>query len=732
MKKAALCLFLFFLFSYTLKSQNQIPQIQLTEYAAGFNQPSDIETAGDNRLFVSELTGKIKIIQNGIVHPTPFLDISMTGASIYSFCFSPNYSSNGIFFVYYRKQDGLGQIVMFKRNPSNPNITLAGSEAKILTLPYLVPGGHTGGEIAFGPDGYLYITTGDDGLGTRKTMGDSPGNAQNLKTVLGKVLRIDVSTAPNYKIPTTNPYQTLGDSIPDEIWARGLRNPWRMSFDKQTGDLWIGDNGADHWDEVNFLAHPNLGGANFGWRCYEGSHPYSSNGCSDTTLLIYPIQEYQGWVSDTTSGASVMGGYVYRGNLYPALRGHYLYADWVMGKLWTLFRSPNGQRTNTFQGILTSSPVTFGQDTSGELYVASLDEGKIYQIGLKSTLSTPTINVAAVPASCGLKGQSVNKDAKLTIQGNTVTDRYDFTFGINYTGTASYTAGSKTIPSNGVLVADLPNPISPQTITVRIFSTTNSHIDITTTLASTTCIPCQFPAPQPQSIDTIACVGTILNISVKGCNGLYTLKVFSDSLLTQSSSLTVNNNFITTPTLTNPLKVYTACVHTTYPECKSNYALLSVRTHSVPAALTALNITNTSFAIRWLASKNESYLLKYRVKNTASDWITLPVLTADSTGIFSTILSSLSQATIYEWTVSNVHCHNFTIQETRTLSCPPTITQLVGPIAPSTYQAHEVIQSKGTLLSGSTSFYAGKTIILAPGFQSAASSTFSAQIKGCD
>lgn len=732
MKNVLLYLFLSPFASFILKAQNQVPQIQLTEFATGFNQPSDIETAGDNRLFVSELTGKIKIIQNGISLPTPFLDLSTTGASIYSFCFSPNYPSNRTFFVYYRKPDGLGQIVMFKRDPSNPNLALIESESKILTLPYIVPGGHTGGEIAFGPDGYLYITTGDDGLGTRRTMGDLPGNAQNLKTLLGKVLRIDVSSAPSYKIPANNPYQALGDSIPDEIWARGLRNPWRMSFDKQTGDLWIGDNGADHWDEVNFLAHPSSGGANFGWRCYEGSRPYSSNGCSDTTLLIYPIQEYQGWVSDTTSGASVMGGYVYRGNLYPALRGHYLYADWVMGKFWTLYRSPSGPRINTFQGILASSPVTFGQDTNGELYVASLNEGKIYQIGLKSTLSTPIISVATVPASCGLKGQSVNNDAKLTIQGNAVTDKYDFTFGINYTGTASFTVGSKTIPSNGVLVADLPNPISPQTITVRIFSTTNSHIDITTTLAPTTCIPCQFPAPQPQSIDTIACAGTILNISVKGCNGLYTLKVFSDSLLTQSSSLNVNNNFITTPTLTSPLKLYTACVHTTYPECKSNYALLSVSTYSAPVALNALNITNTSFEIRWQASKNESYLLKYRVKNAISDWITLPVLTADSTEIFSTILSSLSQATIYEWAVSNVHCNNFMVQETRTLSCPPTITQLIGSIAPSTYQAHEVIQSKGTLLSGSTSFYAGKAIILAPGFQSAFNSTFSAQIKGCD
>jgi glucose/arabinose dehydrogenase len=236
---------IFFLISYI--TQAQTPQLKLTEIASGLFHPTNVASVGDGRLFVSQLDGKIQIVQNGSILATPFLDISSKirdnqWGGIFGFTFHPNYASNGYLYVHYvQKNSEFSVYARYTRSTTDPNITDPNSEQIVLIMPYPA-NGHRSGHLAFGLDGFLYITTGDAAPGARGSVGDPDGNAQNLQNLFGKILRIDVNNGSPYSIPSTNPYQTFNDNIPDEIWARGLRNPWHWSFDKQTGDLWIGDN----------------------------------------------------------------------------------------------------------------------------------------------------------------------------------------------------------------------------------------------------------------------------------------------------------------------------------------------------------------------------------------------------------------------------------------------------------------------------------------------------------
>lgn len=356
-------------------------QVNLEVFAAGFQNPVDIANAGDSRLFIVEQAGKIKIIDTeGNVNAIPFLDITdivydnQNEQGLLGLAFHPDYANNGYFYVNYTSQSTNGdtQISRFTVDSGNPDIADEGSELQILTIeqPF---GNHNGGDLDFGPDGYLYIGMGDGGSG-----GDPGNRAQNPLEMLGKMLRIDIDNGSPYSIPATNPF--VGDPTTlDEIWALGLRNPWRFSFDSQTGDMWIGDVGQNAWEEIDFQPASSTGGENYGWRCYEGSYPFNTSGdCPPVSELVFPIYEYS--QSGSPGGCSVTGGVVYRGTQYPELDGHYFLSDYCASWIMTIYNDGSGWATinhGTWSGEGFS---TFGEDVVGEVYVAGLFTGNIWKI----------------------------------------------------------------------------------------------------------------------------------------------------------------------------------------------------------------------------------------------------------------------------------------------------------------------------------------------------------------
>jgi glucose/arabinose dehydrogenase len=340
--------------------------MQLVPVADGFNRPLYLTTAGDGsgRLFVVEQGGRIFVLKDGARIETPFLDVSSllsrdvfnggySERGLLGLVFSPDYANNGLFFINYT--DGNGNTVVARYHAegdtADPN-----SAVTILTQQQPYPN-HNGGMMAFGPDGYLYIALGDGGSG-----GDPQGNGQKLDTWLGKILRIDVS-GDAYAVPPDNPFVSQQGAKP-EIWAYGLRNPWRFSFDRATGDLYIGEVGQDAWEEVDFQPADSKGGENYGWNRYEGTHPYAGG---NTTGLTMPVAEYP-----HQQGISISGGYVYRGAKIPELVGAYFYGDFGTGTIWSLYRDANGQwQNNVFMRLQGTTISSFGQDEDGELYVVN-------------------------------------------------------------------------------------------------------------------------------------------------------------------------------------------------------------------------------------------------------------------------------------------------------------------------------------------------------------------------
>jgi glucose/arabinose dehydrogenase len=324
-------------------------------------RPVDLQADGSGRLFVIEKVGRIRIIQNDHLLDTPFLDISdRVGSSgneqgLLGLAFHPKYQENGRFFVNYTDTKGDTVIARFQVS-SDPNVADPNSEVKLLGLDQPFPN-HNGGVLAFGPDGYLYAGLGDGG-----SAGDPLGNAQNTGVLLGKILRLDVDSKDPYAVPADNPFG-------NEIWAYGLRNPWRLSFDKANGDLYIGDVGQNQWEEVDYLPAGSPGGTNFGWNYREGAHDYKGGGPQG---MVDPVAEY----SHPEGGCSVTGGYVYRGSM-AEWNGVYFYADYCTGMIWGLLHTDGGwQHQKLFDLDVTIT--SFGQDTSGELYLVS-DSGGVYR-----------------------------------------------------------------------------------------------------------------------------------------------------------------------------------------------------------------------------------------------------------------------------------------------------------------------------------------------------------------
>jgi glucose/arabinose dehydrogenase len=330
----------------------------------GLANPVGLANAGDGsgRLFVLEQAGVVKIIRNGQVLAEPFLDITRRVGccgerGLLGLAFHPDYEENGFFFVNYTDRRGDTVIARFSTS-QDPDRAVEDSEVRLLDInqPY---GNHNGGVVVFGPDGYLYLGLGDGG-----SAGDPHNNGQSLHTLLGKILRLDVNWAEPYAIPWDNPFVDTNDSsaLP-EIWAYGLRNPWRMSFDRLTGDLYIGDVGQGKVEEINFLPAGNPGGVNFGWNFYEGSLPYKGDPPPEQEMIA-PVAEY-----DHSQGCSVTGGVVYRGEELQEWQGIYLYGDYCSGKVWGLIRNPDGTWQESLLFESGARITSFGEDEIGEVYL---------------------------------------------------------------------------------------------------------------------------------------------------------------------------------------------------------------------------------------------------------------------------------------------------------------------------------------------------------------------------
>ena len=354
-----------------------IPALTLQTVATGFTSPLGMEMPNDgtNRFFVVEQGGTIKILQNGTVAAQNFLDISSEVTSggelgLLGVTFHPDFPTNGRLFVNYTRTLTGGQIqsvIAEFRVTSNPNVVDPATERILLTQnqPFA---NHKAGQLAFGPDGLLYFGLGDGGSG-----GDPMGNGQNLQTLLGKMMRIDVDHMDpglQYAIPPSNPFATSTTAL-HEIYAYGLRNPWRFSFERGTGRLFCADVGQASFEEIDIVQN----GLNYGWNIMEGDHCFNPPTGCDMTGLTLPITEY-----DHSQGIAVIGGYVYKGTAIPALLNLYIFGDLSSGNIWYLREGPPGTFTQT---LLMNSPETlssFGQDMAGEIYLVNYGAGSIAKL----------------------------------------------------------------------------------------------------------------------------------------------------------------------------------------------------------------------------------------------------------------------------------------------------------------------------------------------------------------
>ena len=354
-------------------------EVRLVTVASGFDRPLFVTSAGDGseRLFVVEQGGRIRIVDAGKVLDPPFLDITgivNDGAAergLLGLAFHPDYETNGHFYVHFN--DASGDVVIARYTVSDdPDLADATSQKVILTIRHREADNHNGGMLAFGPDdGYLYIAVGDGGSG-------QSGNAQKKSKLLGKILRIDVDESSGgraYAIPADNPFVERRKARP-EIWAYGLRNPFRFSFDRQTGDMFIGDVGQNAWEEIDF-GLPGQGGLNYGWHIMEGSHCFKPPKDCKKRGLTLPIHEYSHDV-----GNVVTGGYVYRGIAMPELDGTYVFTDFGSRDLWGLTRDETGnwERSVLFHSEDRLNIASFGEGDAGELFAVDLLAGTLSRI----------------------------------------------------------------------------------------------------------------------------------------------------------------------------------------------------------------------------------------------------------------------------------------------------------------------------------------------------------------
>lgn len=358
-----------------------VPALALV--AEGFSLPTYVTTPPGQagRLFVTELAGQIHLVEDGARLPTPFLDLTaVTGCCDHSkgllaMAFHPDYASSGLFYVFFNDLAGHSRLTEYQVS-ADPDVADAGSGRDLLTVTQQEVA-HVGGQVAFGPDGYLYVSFGD---GTAAGEADEPRNGQNLGNAYSTLLRLDVDDGTPYGVPADNPFVGQGGALP-EIWVYGLRNPWRFSFDRATGDLYIGDVGKDLWEEIDFQDAASPGGENYGWSETEGTDCFREEGC-DQSGFEPPLHQYTHAVTPSCS-ASVTGGYVYRGSALPGLQGLYFWGDFCDSVIRS-FRPSAGQAVDhqewTQLSAGLSGLVSFGEDADGELYVVSFSDGRVYRI----------------------------------------------------------------------------------------------------------------------------------------------------------------------------------------------------------------------------------------------------------------------------------------------------------------------------------------------------------------
>jgi len=392
--KKALHVLLAYTFSLAVSiSLSAQPIIGYQTITSGLVNPVDVVSApGDNRLFIVQQNGMIRIwdglILKDFINLGPVITPSPDNEQgLLSVVFHPAYNANRYFFVWYTNTTGAMTLARYQRSAVNADIADPATGQVLLTIPK--PGSpsyftnHNGGKLNFGPDGMLYIGTGDGGSG-----GDPFNNAQNGMSLLGKLLRIDVNgfatSAPFFNIPSDNPFVAAADGVMDEIYALGLRNPWRWSFDRANGDLWLADVGQGVWEEVNWLPANEIAGANFGWKCYEGAHVYGSGCTPAVTDTVSPVFEYGH--NATTGGFSITGGYVYRGAEFPALQGYYITTDYVTNNLWLVRPNGAGGFVATQQSGVLNNISSFGEDAAGNLYAVRRSNGTLYKVLVTSVV----------------------------------------------------------------------------------------------------------------------------------------------------------------------------------------------------------------------------------------------------------------------------------------------------------------------------------------------------------
>ena len=432
---------------------NAQPTVDYQPITTGLSNPVDVVSApGDSRLFIAQQNGIIRI-WNG-TSLSDFINIGSVLTSpagneqgLLSVVFHPAYSTNRYFFVWYTNVAGNITLARYRRNSINPDIADVSSAQVLLSVPK--PGSpyftnHNGGKLNFGTDGMIYISTGDGGSG-----GDPFNNAQSGNSLLGKMLRLDVNgfatSSPFYTIPPDNPFASTSDGILDEIYAIGLRNPWRWSFDRANGDMWIGDVGQGAWEEVNWLPAGNTAGVNYGWRCYEGAHVYSS-GCSPAPAdTVSPVFEYGH--NGTTGGFSITGGYVYRGSEFPSLQGYYITTDYVSNNLWLIKPNGTGGFSNIRQSGVLNNISSFGEAADGSLYALRRSNGTLYKVIVTSVVpvtltrfggmmangyndlswqSASEINTRRYHLEYSIDGISFSRVAQITASGNGSGSQYHY------------------------------------------------------------------------------------------------------------------------------------------------------------------------------------------------------------------------------------------------------------------------------------------------------------------
>jgi len=439
--------------------------IGLRYVVGGLSAPVHITHAGDGsgRLFVVQQGGQVRVIKNGVLLSTPFLDISSLVSccgeqGLLSIAFDPNYATNGIFYVYYT--DNSGNVAVARYVVSNPASDVAAvvNVTPILNVEH-PQGNHNGGQLQFGPhDGYLYLGIGDGGAAGDQGSGhhEPGGNGQYPGTLLGKLLRINVRGVPTYTIPTTNPFAQTAGYLP-EIWALGLRNPWRFSFDRLTGDLFIGDVGQDCYEEIDYQPAASHGGENYGWRRMEGYHafdPANMLNCNqptptptDVTLPIVEIPH--------PDAEAIVGGYVYRGNAYPGIQGVYFYADEIMGRLWAI-EHVNSTWVNATD-ISSPGISSFGEDDNGELYAADYNGGAIYQV-VSAPGAAPSIDLSTSTKSVSPSTAQHNDTVSYTIVLRNTGDAFNNTMHVTDTvpNGLTYVSGSFAATSGAVDASAAP------------------------------------------------------------------------------------------------------------------------------------------------------------------------------------------------------------------------------------------------------------------------------------